>query len=94
MERGYHEYSLLRHRAHRGSAPCRATRCDDLDPLTARETEILEMVALGLSNNELAGRLFVPVPTVKFHLRNINTKLRADNRTRAVARARELGLIS
>ncbi len=52
------------------------------------------MVARGFSNNELAGRLFVSVPTVKFHLRNINTKLQADNRTRAVARARELGLIS
>ncbi len=64
------------------------------EPLTARETEILEMVARGLSNSELADRLFVTVPTVKFHLRNINGKLRAHSRTRAVARARELGLIS
>ena len=64
------------------------------EPLTVRETEVLRMVAAGLSNNELAARLFVTVPTVKFHLRNINTKLRAGNRTRAVARARELGLLN
>ncbi len=69
---------------------------DDLpaEPLTARETEVLQMVAAGFSNSELAARLFVTVPTVKFHLRNINTKLRASNRTRAVARARELGLLN
>jgi len=83
-------------RADPHAAPRKTTYIDGLDfePLTAREVEILEMVARGFSNNELAGRLFVSVPTVKFHLRNINTKLRADNRTRAAARARELGLIT
>ncbi len=64
------------------------------EPLTPREAEILGMVARGLTNDETADRLFVTVPTVKFHLRNINTKLRVHNRTRAVARARELGFIS
>lgn len=63
------------------------------EPLTPRETEILEMVARGLTNSQLADRLFVTVPTVKFHLRNINAKLRVHNRTRAVARARNLGII-
>lgn len=77
-----------------GTSAAGTARGEPSEPLTARETEILEMVACGLSNTELARRLFITVPTVKFHLRNINSKLRAHNRTRAVARARELGLIS
>ena len=64
------------------------------EPLTERERAVLEMVASGLSNNQLAARMFVTVPTVKFHLRNINAKLRVNSRTAAVARGRELGLLS
>ena len=52
------------------------------------------MVAAGLSNQALADHLFVSVPTVKFHLRNINAKLGAHSRTLAVAKARQLGLLS
>ncbi|MCZ7664862.1 MAG: LuxR C-terminal-related transcriptional regulator [Thermoleophilia bacterium] len=64
------------------------------EPLTAREAEVLQMVAAGLSNQALADHLFVSVPTVKFHLRNINAKLGAHSRTLAVAKARQLGLLS
>ena len=64
------------------------------EPLTPREREILEMVAAGLPNGVLAGRLFLSPHTVKFHLRNINNKLLAHNRTEAVAKARRLGLVS
>ncbi len=65
-----------------------------LDEITAREIEILGLVARGLSNHDLAEKLFVSENTVKFHLRNINSKLGAKNRTEAVAKARKLGLIS
>jgi LuxR family maltose regulon positive regulatory protein len=63
-------------------------------PLTPREQEILTMVAAGLPNSALADRLFLSPHTVKFHLRNINAKLVASNRTEAVAKARRLGLLA
>lgn len=67
---------------------------DALDEITAREIEIIALVARGLSNRDLADRLFVSENTVKFHLRNVNSKLGAKNRTEAVAKARSMGLIS
>lgn len=63
------------------------------EALTPREQQILAMVAAGLPNSVLAERLFLSPHTVKFHLRNINAKLLAHNRTEAVAKARRLGLI-
>jgi LuxR family transcriptional regulator, maltose regulon positive regulatory protein len=65
-----------------------------VEPLTAREQQILAMVAAGLPNSALADRLFLSPHTVKFHLRNINAKLLAHNRTEAVAKARRLGLLT
>jgi LuxR family maltose regulon positive regulatory protein len=67
---------------------------DVIEPLTAREQQILAMVAAGLPNSALAERLFLSPHTVKFHLRNINAKLLAHNRTEAVAKARRLGLLT
>ncbi|MBU0495132.1 MAG: LuxR C-terminal-related transcriptional regulator [Chloroflexi bacterium] len=61
--------------------------------LTAREMEILMLMADGASNQEIAGRLVVTVGTVKGHINHILDKLEARNRTQAVARARELGLL-
>ena len=61
--------------------------------LTAREMEILALMASGASNKEIAGRLVVTVGTVKGHVNHILDKLEAHNRTEAVARARELGLL-
>lgn len=63
------------------------------DALSEREIEVLHLVALGLSNRELAERLFLAEGTIKRHIHNINEKLGAGNRTQAVARGRELGLI-
>lgn len=63
------------------------------EPLSDREREILELLANGCSNQEIAGRLVVAVGTVKTHVHNIFRKLGAPGRTRALARARELGLI-
>ena len=61
--------------------------------LSARELEILRLLASGLSNRQIAGRLFVTQGTVKVHVHNISEKLNSRTRTEAVARARELRLI-
>jgi LuxR family transcriptional regulator, maltose regulon positive regulatory protein len=63
------------------------------EPLSGRELEVLALMAAGESNGEIARRLFVSVTTVKTHLNNLYRKLGTSSRTRAVARARELGLI-
>ncbi|MEJ2208035.1 MAG: LuxR C-terminal-related transcriptional regulator [Anaerolineae bacterium] len=62
--------------------------------LTPRELEILTLMAGGASNQEIAQRLVVTVGTVKGHVNHILDKLEAHNRTAAVARARELGLLN
>lgn len=61
--------------------------------LTAREQEILALVAEGLSNQQIAGRLFMTVGTIKWYCSQIYQKLQVSKRTQAVARARELGLL-
>lgn len=63
------------------------------DPLTARETEILRLMAGGHSNKEIANSLFVAEGTVKNHVSNILSKIGVRDRTRAVLKALELGLI-
>jgi DNA-binding NarL/FixJ family response regulator len=55
------------------------------ETLTAREREILQLLADGMSNADVAGRLFISQETVKSHVRHILTKLEADTRTHAVA---------
>jgi LuxR family maltose regulon positive regulatory protein len=64
-----------------------------IEPLTARESEVLLLLAEGQSNREIADRLVVTLDTVKKHLTRIFGKLGAVSRTQAVARARELGLL-
>ena len=64
-----------------------------VEPLSARELEVLRLVAQGLSNEAIGGRLFLALSTVKGHNRNIFEKLQVQSRTEAVARARELGLL-
>ncbi len=54
------------------------------EELTTRERELLALMATGLSNQEIATRLSIAMPTVKFHVTNILAKLHADNRTEAV----------
>ena len=70
MPAGWHAVSL---RGHAGSAM-----------LSARQREVLELAAAGLSNREIAERLFVSLNTVKFHLRSIFSKLDVHNRVQAV----------
>ena len=61
--------------------------------ITPRELEILEAMAAGLSNREIAGKLFVSENTVKTHAARLFDKLSARRRTQAVQRAKEAGLI-
>jgi LuxR family transcriptional regulator, maltose regulon positive regulatory protein len=61
--------------------------------LTPREQEILGQIARGLSNREIAGQAVISAETVKRHARSIYVKLGVHNRTQAVTRARELGLL-
>lgn len=61
--------------------------------LSARELEVLEHVATGRSNREIAEVLFVSENTIKKHLGNIFAKLEVSRRTQAVSKGRELGLI-
>lgn len=64
-----------------------------VEPLTSRELEILRLIAQGQSNAEISQRLYLALSTVKGHNLRIFDKLQAQNRTEAVAHARELGLL-
>jgi DNA-binding CsgD family transcriptional regulator len=64
-----------------------------VEPLTDREREILGLLAIGLSNREIAERLVVSENTIKTHLEHLYGKLEVPSRLRAIARARELGLL-
>lgn len=61
--------------------------------LSRRELEVLSLVAAGLSNKEIAGKLFVSVNTVKTHLKKVYEKLEVNRRTQAVEKAKSLRLI-
>ncbi len=63
------------------------------DPLSQRELEVLHLLALGKTNQEIAGQLIVACGTVKAHAASIYRKLDVNNRTEAVARARQLGIL-
>lgn len=67
---------------------------DDANPLSKREQEILELVARGLSNQEIARDLVITLNTVKVHLRNIFAKLEATSRTEAIVKAAQAGWIN
>jgi LuxR family maltose regulon positive regulatory protein len=64
------------------------------EPLSGREHEVLHLLAGGASNQEIAERLVITLDTVKRHVSNVLSKLGVSNRTQAVSRARELGLLS
>jgi LuxR family maltose regulon positive regulatory protein len=65
-----------------------------VEPLSAREHEVLQLIAEGLTNQDVATRLYLSPHTVKVHTRNIFTKLAVKNRTQAVARGKALGILS
>ncbi|WP_085711743.1 MULTISPECIES: LuxR C-terminal-related transcriptional regulator [unclassified Pseudomonas] len=69
-----------------------AAHCDDESSLSLRESQVLELIASGSSNRQIADKLFISLHTVKTHVRRIHVKLGVERRTHAVARARVLGL--
>jgi len=76
---------LLKHMGQQANSPA--------EHLSQRETEVLELIARGQQNKEIAAQLFISERTVKFHVSAILRKLNAGNRTEAVALARQKGLI-
>ncbi len=65
-----------------------------VESLSPRELEVLRLLALGRTNQEIARQLIVAPGTIKAHAASIYGKLDAANRTEAVARARQLGILS
>jgi LuxR family maltose regulon positive regulatory protein len=79
--------------ASKSPPPRRESPAALVEPLSERELEVLALIAEGLSNQEIAQRLFISLRTVKWHASNIYGKLGVSNRTQAVARARALGVL-
>jgi LuxR family maltose regulon positive regulatory protein len=69
------------------------TEPDLIEPLSERELQVLQLIAEGLTNAEIASRLFLSLHTIKVHARNIYGKLGVHNRTQAGAKARALGIL-
>ena len=64
-----------------------------IEPLSEREIEVLQLIAKGLTNQEISNKLFLSMHTVKTHTRNIYSKLGAHHRAEAVAKARAFGIL-
>jgi LuxR family maltose regulon positive regulatory protein len=75
------------------SAQIRITESDGIEPISAREIEVLQLISEGLTNQEIADRLYLSLHTVKGHARNIYSKLGVKNRTQAVTRGKVLGIL-
>ncbi|NWL81148.1 hypothetical protein DM872_30305 [Pseudomonas taiwanensis] len=85
--------SLLVAWKHQDASPTRL-KTGNRDELTLREFSVLQLVAQGLSNQEISERLFISLNTVKAHTVNINHKLGVKRRTQAVMRAKSMGMLA
>ncbi|MBN2392211.1 MAG: response regulator transcription factor [Anaerolineae bacterium] len=65
-----------------------------IEPLSDRELEILRLIETGMTNREIAAKLYIAISTVKTHINNLYGKLSVSNRVQAIARARELRLLA
>ncbi len=70
-----------------------STAAADIEPLTNREIDVLELIAAGLTNKGIAGELGISEHTVKFHVGSILSKFNAASRSEAIARAMQAGLL-
>ena len=84
---------LMTRRSRERPSPVRLPDETPIEPLTAREREVLALTADGLSNYEIAEALDISDHTVKFHLASVFGKLAVSSRTEAVRRGLQLGLI-
>ncbi len=75
------------------SPQSRSSPAELIELLSERELEVLQLIAEGLTNPEIAARLYLSLNTVKAHTRNIYGKLDVNNRTQAVTKGRGLGLV-
>lgn len=78
--------------AYFASAPIGSRAARPFPELTDREVEVLQLVAGGHTNADIARRLYLSEKTVRNHVSNVFTKLQVENRSQAVARARDAGL--
>ena len=95
---------LLRHMGHMGQQPTAGSHAGTYshslehslhyEPLTERELEVLNLLAQGMPNKEIAAQLIISERTAKFHVSSIMGKLGATNRTEAVSLAAQKGLIT
>jgi DNA-binding CsgD family transcriptional regulator len=89
-----HRRVLSQLEAFPGAGPDGGMTDERRDGLTARETEVLRLLGEGLSNREIAGRLFISENTAANHVRSILNKTRSDNRTQAAVYAAAQGLLA
>ncbi len=85
--------SLLQHFQPEQVVPSLATNRKLAEPLSERELEVLRLIAEGLSNRDIADKLFLSVGTVKVHTRNIYGKLNVSSRAQAILQAQRLNLL-
>jgi LuxR family maltose regulon positive regulatory protein len=84
---------LVEERGQTDPPKSQAPESELIEPLSERELEVLQLIAEGLTNPEIASKLYLSLNTVKVHSRNIYGKLGVHNRTQAVVKARALGVL-
>ena len=89
----YLTYLLQETRVRPETASAQSVAAGLVEPLTAREVEIMRLIAAGMRNQEIADLLFISLHTVKRHIANAYGKLGVSHRTEAVARVNELNLL-
>jgi len=91
--RGLHPEHVSRLLAEFPPEPSPAQTSNLSECLTERELDVLRLMAAGLKNQEIGAKLYISLNTIRYHTTNLFGKLGVDNRTAAVARARELGIL-